>query len=89
MAALVIFMALNGFMLIPSIPIMLPTVGNKVTLQYTQVTNWFSAGTAVILLPIINAYFGFSALPFTFGTITLIFFSIHAYYWIERKKTVK
>ena len=68
---IIIFMAFNGTFLIPSVPLYLPTVGTKVELQYTQVTNWFSCGTAVSLFVIINAYFGFSAMFFTFGTITL------------------
>jgi SP family arabinose:H+ symporter-like MFS transporter/SP family xylose:H+ symportor-like MFS transporter len=87
--SIILFMGFNGIFLIPSVPLYLPTVGTKVQLQYTQVTNWFSCGTAVILLPIIDSYFGFSPMFITFGTISLIFFLINLFFMIDTKPDVK
>ncbi len=87
--SIALFMAFNGLFLIPSIPLYIPTVGNKVQLQYTQITAWFSCGTGIVLFPIINAYYGFSAMFLTFGTITFIFFIINLFFMLDTKPDIK
>lgn len=82
-------MAFNGIFLIPSVSLFIPTMGTKVQLQYSQVSNWFICGTAVLLLPIINAYFGFIPMFFTYGTITLIFFIINCFLMAESKEDIR
>jgi hypothetical protein len=53
LALIVTFMMFNGLMIVPSVPLYLPTVGTKKNLQLSQVTNWMACGVAIGLFVII------------------------------------
>lgn len=49
LALIITFMIFNGLMIVPSVPLYLPTVGTKRNLQLSQVTNWLACGVAIDL----------------------------------------
>lgn len=84
-AFLVLFMAFNGGTFIPAIGLYVADVGNRKTIRWSLVMNWFICAWSIVIFITVADRFGFPTVFMVFAIVSLIGFVVNMIFMIETK----